>query len=946
MFSMIFRKMAGNKWLNVCLLAGSLTAIALVTSVPLYTDGVLQRMLTRDLEDSQAETGRFPGRYHLKAGFFWYAEDDNNLKMLHSYDKAVREELIPALGIPPLVSTTQLTMDYLQLLPERPREEKPGEKFMKLEALSGLEDHLVILHGRMMSSSAGDGVIEVLVTEEVMKESDLFLDEVYVAKDMRTFLPEPLRLRVVGVFAMKDPQDPFWFQGLWGYDESLLMDYGLFCSRFTDPVSRALTGMQWSYALDYGKITLQNLRHVVGVLEEQAKLLERYRVAYELPMGNTLKLYFEREKRLLTTLWFLQIPVLLMLAFYVYMVSRLIIDQDRGEIAVLKSRGAGNAQVFLVYLLESLLMAAAALLAGPFLGFLICRMLGSANGFMEFIQRTALPVRLTGKTYLYAAAGAVFLVVTMLVPAFLASRTTIVLHKQSRSRAAGTPFWKKAFLDVALLAVSGYGYYAYRTQQKILAITGVEAGDMPMDPLLFLISTLFILGVGLLLLRLYPHLVRFVFRLGRRIWTPDLYATFIHVGRSLGQEQFLMIFLILTLSIGILNAKAARTINRNLEEKVRYSTGADIAIREEWPSDQPADGAGVLEDETTDMRSVGDAKTPVYREPDFGRFSGMEGVELSTKVFRKTGVYAGMGGGKTTQAYLMGIVPHEFGKVAWFRTDLLPYHWNQYLNLLAQSPKALLISSSFADKYKLKPGDPLEITWANQSYMDGVIYGIVDYWPTYNPHGKGAGEYLIVANFNYIEARMALEPYEVWLKKKPGSTSEGIYRTMENLKIPLLSLADADQEIIRQRNDPMLQGTNGALTLGFLLTMLISTIGFLIYWILSIQARVLQFGVFRAMGLSRGRLLAMLLWEQLLISGIAIVLGLLIGNLTSDLFVPLLQLASSAALQVPPYHVVASAEDYARLGLFIAVMLAAAFAVLGVIVSRIRISQAIKLGEE
>jgi putative ABC transport system permease protein len=532
----------------------------------------------------------------------------------------------------------------------------------------------------------------------------------------------------------------------------------------------------------------------------------------------------------------------------------------------------------------------------------------------------------------------------MLIPAFLASRTTIVLHKQRRSRSAGAPFWKKAFLDVLLLAVSGYGFYSYKTQQKVLAITGVKSGDLPMDPPLFVISTLFILGLGLVILRLYPYLVRFVFWIGRRIWTPDLYATFIHVGRSLGQEQFLMIFLILTLSIGILNAKAARTVNRNLEEKVRYSTGADVSIQEKWPSDQPA-GSGAPEDPMAAAGGAGTA-TPVYREPDFNRFVNLDGVELATKVFRKTGAFAGVGGGKTTQVYLMGIVPHEFGKVSWFRADLLPYHWNQYLNLLAQSPKALLVSTSFASKYQLKPGDPVEITWANQSYLDGVIYGIVDYWPTYNPHAKGSDEYLVVANFNYVQAKMALEPYEVWLKKKPGATSEGLYRGIEDLKMDVASLSDAGQEIIKQKNDPMLQGTNGALTLGFILTMMISTIGFLIYWIISIQSRVLQFGIFRAMGLSRGRLAAMLFWEQVLISGIAIVLGLSIGGVTSDLFVPLLQLTSSAAQQVPPYRVVASADDYVKLYAFIAVMLVAAFAVLGAIISRIRISQAIKLGEE
>ena len=44
-----------------------------------------------------------------------------------------------------------------------------------------------------------------------------------------------------------------------------------------------------------------------------------------------------------------------------------------------------------------------------------------------------------------------------------------------------------------------------------------------------------------------------------------------------------------------------------------------------------------------------------------------------------------------------------------------------------------------------------------------------------------------------------------------------------------------NQEVIEAKNDPLLQGFNGMLTLGFIITMFICVIGFLIYWILSIN---------------------------------------------------------------------------------------------------------------
>ena len=40
--------------------------------------------------------------------------------------------------------------------------------------------------------------------------------------------------------------------------------------------------------------------------------------------------------------------------------------------------------------------------------------------------------------------------------------------------------------------------------------------------------------------------------------------------------------------------------------------------------------------------------------------------------------------------------------MAWFRPTLLPRHWHVYLNLLAQSPNAFIVSENAAAKYGVK----------------------------------------------------------------------------------------------------------------------------------------------------------------------------------------------------------------------------------------------------
>jgi putative ABC transport system permease protein len=128
--------------------------------------------------------------------------------------------------------------------------------------------------------------------------------------------------------------------------------------------------------------------------------------------------------------------------------------------------------------------------------------------------------------------------------------------------------------------------------------------------------------------------------------------------------------------------------------------------------------------------------------------------------------------------------------------------------------------------------------------------------------------------------------------------------------------------------------------------MLISAVGFLIYWVMSIKKRALQFGIFRAMGLPMPKIIGMLVTEQFLITGTSIISGVFVGSLAGSIFVPLLQLVYSAEQQVPPFRVVTLAGDYARLYLIVAFILLVAFIVLWRIITRINISQALKLGED
>ena len=90
----------------------------------------------------------------------------------------------------------------------------------------------------------------------------------------------------------------------------------------------------------------------------------------------------------------------------------------------------------------------------------------------------------------------------------------------------------------------------------------------------------------------------------------------------------------------------------------------------------------------------------------------------------------------------------------------------------------------------------------------------------------------------------------------------------------------------------------------------------------------------------------MLMNEQLFSGVLSIIAGLGIGKLTSDKFVPMLQMAYQAGNQVVPMRLITDSDDMVRLFGVIIAMMAVCMCVLIGLVFKLNVAKALKLGEE
>jgi putative ABC transport system permease protein len=365
----------------------------------------------------------------------------------------------------------------------------------------------------------------------------------------------------------------------------------------------------------------------------------------------------------------------------------------------------------------------------------------------------------------------------------------------------------------------------------------------------------------------------------------------------------------------------------NASDRTNYQYGSDIVLKAAWE--------GVQDEE--------DQNKTYYNEPSFGAYSKLEGVEAVARVM-KSSVKAEISGKSAGSGQLIGIDNVDFAKTAWFREDLFQIHPNYYLDALGTTEQAVLISERFAERYGLKEGDPirLSIGYDNEP-VELVVAAIVPYWPSLYPDESP----FFIANLDYLYQQIEKIPYDVWLKMKDGAKLDPVLEALADSGIAITQVDDGRAELSQRRNHPAQGGVFGILSLGFLISLLVSLLGYLIFWFFTLSRRVVQLGILRAMGLSRGQLTGMLLLEQLFTTGLSVAAGLGLGSIASRLFLPFLQGGSvEGTRQVPPFRIVLEAEDMFKLYIATGVMLTAGACLLILQMRRLRISQAVKLGEE
>ncbi len=952
------RRLIAQRGLALAIILGLIAAVGMAVSLPLYADAVNYRVLQEQLT---AKPGSSVVTRPPFAFMFMYMGGLNGpleWADLEPVDDYLRNRAPGDLGMPRKVAARYFATDKLSLYPNDPAayggNQKPLE-WISLATASGIYDQIVLVEGALPAAAAPgtDAPIQVLAHEDLAGRLGLQAGETYVLLDRSGALskgrPVQLTVQVAGIWQATDRQSDYWFF----HPEALADAFLVPEETFRDRISPFHTGeiylAVWYMVMDGSAV---HAEHVDGLI---ANILRTQQTALGLlpnlqlsisPM-EALEKYREATSWLAIMLYAFSVPILGMVLVFIALVAGLVAERQRNETAIFRSRGAAIVQIVGIAFSEALILGAGGLGLGLILGEWIARTMGHARSFLDFSAATDLRVSLTmGGVRL----GLILLGVALLAqmaPSFGNARHTIITYKQERARTLRPPWWQRTWFDVLLLIPAGYGTYLLRQQGSIVVpIVGTRLPPDPFqNPLLLLVPALGILACTLLILRFLPPVMSALAWLIGHTRSVGLLLTARHLSRTYSAYTAPLILLVLTLSLSAYTASLAETMDNHTYEQQAYAVGADLMLDE-----LGATGAGSALDfgATAGGQTGGETGPSAIPEAEWeflpvSDHLKIPGVAAATRVGRYDA--AVNVGGKPVKAQFIGVDRADFAGIANWRRDYASASLGALMNALALTPNGVLVPADFLGQAALQVGDRLRIeakASGHATELDVKIVGTFRLFPTWYPE-EGP---LFVGNLDFFFDSLGLQvPYEVWIRQQPGASAQSIVDGVRDLGMKVIRWESAPLRIGQEMKRPERQGLFGFLSVGFAAAALLTVLGFLLYALFSFRRRFIELGVLRAIGLSVSQMTVLLASELaalLIVGGVA---GTFLGAAASELFIPYLQVGAGPAARVPPFVVMIAWPTIWRIYGLMGVLFVITLVLLAALLLRMRIFQAVKMGE-
>ncbi len=738
--------------------------------------------------------------------------------------------------------------------------------------------------------------------------------------------------------------------------------------------------LTWYYHLDASRISItqldmliHNIAAIKTTIDTQYAPLENYNGfnadTFSYPYLGNLNLYsplfpdvgdpgslgqFQSRAtvaRIPATIISLQILVLIL--FFVSLMTDLLVDRQADALMVLRSRGASRGQIFGALMTQSVGLGLVAIVIGLPLTFVVVVVVSQrilptqVQDALNVITNN--PLQALQNVLGYAAAVVLVVLITMGVSLLRVVRMDILSMRREATRSTRRPLWQRLHLDIAagVLALLGYGVTLYLTTIGSLLNDTIKAIS---SALFSLISPYFLIVVFLLLfLRFFPLVLRLGAWLTGRGRSAASMLALAQMSRSPRQSLRMTTLLALTITFALFSLIFFASQEQRINDLAAFQTGADFS--------------GTLP-ENIYIASPQQAET---------QYRAIKGVTSASAGFVGTGTISNTDVALTLA--LRGIDTNTYVQTAIWPTQASTQSLPSLIALLTTKRQygintgvvPVIVDETTSGKLALHLGSSFLINRDGASLapdMHCVVVGIVAHIPTidttpavgtstfYAPTGGVLFDY---QTYNAIymkqvqDANKGRDTLSInWLllrTQNDANSLVSVRAALNSLELHLFELSDRRALIDALHIDPLTLTLEGILSLGTVATLLLAILGDLLASWSSAHTRLTNFAVLRALGTSPRQVASVLTWEQGLIYGIGLLLGLAFGVLLATTVVPTLIYYGLSIQSTLPVQIIVPISLILTLGAVIVVFVIA-LSMMVRTVSSPSMSQTLRLNED
>ncbi|MDE2746334.1 MAG: FtsX-like permease family protein [Chloroflexota bacterium] len=573
------RRIMSAPRLSAVLLLGALLAVGLASSAPVFIEAVRDLGLRQTLADAE------PSELDLR---FVQTNVTADRKSVDAVESVIRNEVGSAADTLVVGRMTSIRSGGYVLRTDDQPFDPPDADHATFVAQSDIDATSEIVEGRAPADAPD--VLEVAVEVNQAQVFGLQVGDELLAQPFWLGLQHETRVRIVGTIspsvdgrrwstldpvylpiAAQDTELRFWTtrDGILGIlsDQSPTLRLTLL-QRFRTDLLGASAAEASAAADALERMTRRIAQQLEGVQQETA-------------LVDTLTGFRQRFQFAQSTLLMIVLQLVGAVLVYAVVAASMLAEQRTEDTAWLRSRGARQRDVALLHIVEAAFLTAPAIALGPLIGMGLVSLLGFVPPFDEALAGTGhgpfLPVSLPAEAWYLAVGAGALALLAQAIPTYRATRQTMVTTRRERGRPPSS-WTQRALIDAAVAALGAL--LIFELQWAGDPIDSPLVGETRLDWLAVATPTVLLFVVGLIVLRLFPPLMRALARFASPWRSLTLLLGAWYLGRTPTHYARTVLLLTIAGALAVFAASFRTTLDTSYDDRALHAVGASVRVTE------------------------------------------------------------------------------------------------------------------------------------------------------------------------------------------------------------------------------------------------------------------------------------------------------------------------------------------------------------------------------